>query len=83
MLSQLATSIDKLSTEVDRKQIQYEQLDEKIRAMNEANKQFYEQATKYSAIVAEAEGLEDRIAMVQQNLANALATMEELSGKGG
>lgn len=72
--------IDKLASTIEVKQSDHDILDKEIVKLSAENKQFYNQAIKYTEIINKADTLRTQRDIIEENLGQTRATLIELKG---
>ncbi|TIC41726.1 hypothetical protein E3Q08_03156 [Wallemia mellicola] len=73
--NRLKEQMNKLSNDIDQKQLQYEELGIEIDTLSHANRELYESASKLTEIFSKVETLEQRENIIQDNIASLKVSM--------
>ncbi|GAA5863503.1 hypothetical protein JCM8547_007267 [Rhodosporidiobolus lusitaniae] len=74
----LRENLKKVSSQIAIKQASYDELEEKIAGLVQANKTFFNQATKYQDIIGKVDTLRERRNLHEENLSNLQNGLKEL-----
>lgn len=78
---QLRDKTVKLQGSLSDKEQQLEILNEQIEELTTSNKEFYDKAVKFRETLQQAETLEEKKKLHEENMSNLKSTMTELKGK--
>lgn len=73
--NRLKEQMNKLSKDIDQKQLQYEELGIEIDTLSHANRELYESASKLTEIFSKVETLEQRENIIQDNIGSLKVSM--------